>query len=96
MTAEKTIIPGLQDRDVRAFKALVYDYSDEMIDFAYLLLNDRIRAAIVVDSVLLAIRAADESFKPSSSLRHYLLAQVCKACGLPYNNPPASVVNINP
>jgi len=85
MTDEKRIISGLRDRDIRAFKALVYDYSDEMIAFAYLLLNDRIRATIIVDSILLALRSADEVNPLTAPLGTYLRNQVREACKL--NNP---------
>jgi DNA-directed RNA polymerase specialized sigma24 family protein len=81
MLDEAKLIQRLKGHDIRAFKQLVNQYSDELLLVAYALTGSGALASEIVARTLLAIfnEAAGSDISPP--LKPYLEGQVRRACG---------------
>jgi hypothetical protein len=77
---ESEIIQQLRQRNSGAFKALIGDYSEDMLVLAYLLTDDATRANEVVSDLLYKIWIEGPPEELVPPLHVYLYAEVRKAC----------------
>jgi hypothetical protein len=77
---ETELIQALRQRDPRSFKALIFDYSEDMLMLAYLLTNEATRANEVVSDILYKLWIEGPPVELTPPLHNYLYAEVRKAC----------------
>ncbi|HTR30380.1 MAG TPA: hypothetical protein VMH27_13995 [Puia sp.] len=75
--------PGTDLRDIDAFKAIIQQYSQDMLLVAYLLLKDPYRASAVVDNVFLDLRAGKFDGEMYNPIERFLIAKIRERC-LPF------------
>jgi hypothetical protein len=82
MNQDQEVIYQLQQRNIKAFKALCLDYAEDMTILAYILLEDSKRANKVIDDLLLRLYAEDGFRNATVPLHTFLFQEVKKACGI--------------
>ncbi len=80
MNQDPEIIYQLQQRNIKAFKALCYDYAEDMTILAYILLEDSKQANQVVDDLLLRLWSEDGFRNATIPLHTFLFQEVKKEC----------------
>jgi heterodisulfide reductase subunit A-like polyferredoxin len=78
---EIEILARLQEQDIKAFKMLVIEYSNDMTVLAYLLLCNREQAMKVVDDILFRLLDPVYIAGVSPPLDKHLFAEIRGACG---------------
>ena len=82
---EKNLILALQQHDAEAFKAVVAEYSDDLIIFAFLILRNREKSSELVCHVLFNL--FDDGFPNANVPIHsFLYQEVRQACYILLND----------
>ncbi len=82
MENEEEILTQLRKRDIKAFKALINEFAEDMEILAFILLEDHVRANDLVANLLVNLWAKDALKEAELPLRLYLFSEVKKACAL--------------
>jgi DNA-directed RNA polymerase specialized sigma24 family protein len=79
MDKETELLDRLRQRDIKAFKALVIEYSESMERLAYALLDDRVKANDLVAALLVRLWNSGTLSAVEPPLHLFLFGEVRKA-----------------
>lgn len=82
MNEEIELLSRLRNRDIKAFKSLVIDYSEDMTLLAFILLGDHVKANDLVGNLLLNLWTDGSLNAVEPPLHLFLFGEVRKACAL--------------
>lgn len=81
MEDEIEILNQLRSRDIKAFKRLCCDHSEDMTALAYSLLQDTRKANQVVDEVLYKLWNETDLSTITPPIQQFLNVEVLRSCG---------------
>ncbi len=80
MDKEIELLSRLKNHDIKAFKKLIIEYSEDMLLLAYALLNDAVKANNLVSEILLRVWTNNELSEAEPPIHEFLYTEVRKAC----------------